>query len=57
MTYSKESIDRQKKIADLKNAGVICYANNYHGKINIEKLYDESLEKKEANILMKQGAT
>jgi hypothetical protein len=29
MDYSRESQDRMKKIADLKAAGVICYANNY----------------------------
>jgi len=27
-----------KKIQDLKDAGVICYANNYHGKIDISDI-------------------
>jgi len=35
MDYSKESRDRMKKIQDLKDAGVICYANNYAWKIDI----------------------
>jgi hypothetical protein len=29
MDYSKESLDRQEKIKNLKNAGVICYANSF----------------------------
>jgi hypothetical protein len=38
MDYSKESQDRIKKIQDLKDAGVICYANNYTGKQDISQL-------------------
>ncbi len=38
MTYSKESQDRIKKIQGLKDAGVICYANNYTGKQDISEL-------------------
>jgi hypothetical protein len=38
MEYSRESQDRMKKIADLKAAGVICYANNYTGKIDISDI-------------------
>ncbi len=38
MDYSKESQDRMKKIQDLKDAGVICYANNYTGKIDIAEI-------------------
>lgn len=38
MDYSKESIDRQLKIQNLKDAGVICYANSFHGKQDIAKL-------------------
>lgn len=38
MDYSKESQDRMKKIQDLKEAGVICYANNYQGKIDISEI-------------------
>jgi hypothetical protein len=29
MDYSNESLDRIKKINDLKSAGVVCYANNF----------------------------
>lgn len=42
MDYSKESQDRMKKIQDLKDAGVICYANNYHGKIDIADIRSRS---------------
>lgn len=38
MEYSKESLDRQKKIALLQEAGVICYANNFRGKQDIKEL-------------------
>jgi len=42
MDYSKESQDRIKKIQDLKDAGVICYANNYLGKIDISEIRKRS---------------
>lgn len=35
MEYSKESIDRQKKIKILKEAWIICYANNFRWKQDI----------------------
>ncbi|USN57899.1 MAG: hypothetical protein H6767_06125 [Candidatus Peribacteria bacterium] len=38
MEYSKESLDRQKKIADLQEAGVICYANNFRAKQDIAEV-------------------
>ena len=38
LPYSQESIDRQKKIQDLKNAGVIVYANNFRGKQDIRDI-------------------
>jgi hypothetical protein len=38
MDYSKESQDRMKKIQDLKDAGVIVYANHYHGKQDISDI-------------------
>ncbi len=38
MNYSKESQDRMKKIQALKDAGVICYANNYRGKVDIAEI-------------------
>jgi len=48
MDYSKESQDRMKKIQDLKDAGVICYANNYTGKqdiFEVQKWNPQDLEK------------
>jgi lysyl-tRNA synthetase class 2 len=42
MEYSRESQDRMKKIADLKTAGVICYANNYVWKIDISEIRERS---------------
>lgn len=42
MTYSKESLDRMKKIQDLKNAGVIPYANNFQGKIDLVEIRSRS---------------
>jgi hypothetical protein len=38
LEYSKESQDRQAKIAAMKDAGIICYANQYEGKIDIEEI-------------------
>lgn len=35
MDYSNESFDRQEKIKNLKEAGVIVYANNYRWKVDI----------------------
>jgi hypothetical protein len=29
MEYSKESVDRQQKIKNMKDAGIICYANHF----------------------------
>ena len=40
MDYPKESLDRIKKIQDLKNAGVIPYANNFSGKRDISELIE-----------------
>jgi len=44
MDYSKESQDRIKKIQDLKDAGVICYANSYRGKQDILEVQDGALQ-------------
>lgn len=57
MDYSKESQDRQQKIQNLKDAGVICYANHFHGKQDISTLraITES-EYKAADVLMKLGS-
>lgn len=38
MNYSKESLDRMQKIASLKKAWVICYANNYRWKQDIVEI-------------------
>ena len=42
MDYSKESQDRMKKIQDLKDAGVIVYANNFQWKIDIAEIRERS---------------
>ncbi len=42
MDYSRESQDRMKKIQDLKDAGVIVYANNYRWKIDIADIRKKS---------------
>ncbi len=57
MQYSNESLDRQKKIQDLKNAGVICYANNFHGKQDISDIIAKQDQTKEATALMESGAS
>lgn len=58
MDYSKESIDRQQKIQDLKDAGVICYANNYRGKQNTDKIRETSeIHLKEVDFLMEHWST
>lgn len=56
MDYSKESIDRQSKIADMKAAGIICYANNYRGKQDIKDLIEHKTSLKEVDFLMEHGA-
>jgi len=52
MDYSKESLDRIKKIEDLKNAWVICYANNYRWKQNIDFIRSQEKSIKEASDMM-----
>ncbi len=42
MEYSKESQDRMKKIQDLKDAGVICYANKFENKADIAEIIKTS---------------
>ncbi|MDD3646372.1 MAG: lysine--tRNA ligase [Candidatus Gracilibacteria bacterium] len=58
MEYSRESLDRMQKIQSLKDAGVICYANNYRGKVDINKIKEESEKGKvaDADNLMENGA-
>ena len=53
MDYSKESIDRQKKIQDMKDAWIICYANNFRWKQDIDVLRNISEDNyKDVNFLM-----
>jgi hypothetical protein len=42
MEYSKESQDRRAKIQAMKEAGIICYANNFAGKIDIREIISVS---------------
>lgn len=42
MEYSKESLDRQAKIQMMKEAGIVCYANSFEGKIDIEEIISRS---------------
>lgn len=57
MDYSKESIDRQQKIQNLKDAGVICYADSFHGKQDINKIREISESSyKEVDFLMDNWA-
>jgi lysyl-tRNA synthetase class 2 len=58
MDYSKESIDRQKKIEDMKKAWIICYANKFSGKqdiLNIIKAPES--EYKDVNNLMENWSS
>jgi len=53
MDYSKESIDRQQKIQNMKDAGIICYANNFKWKQNIKDIRKVAEnEYKEVDFLM-----
>ena len=52
MEYSKEAIDRQGKIQAMKEAGIICYANHFHGKQDISEIRNYESELKEVNELM-----
>jgi len=57
MEYSRESLDRQEKIQNLKDAGVICYANNYRGKQDIKDIVATSEnEYKDVESLMENGS-
>jgi S-adenosylhomocysteine hydrolase len=54
--YSKEAIDRQAKIQAMKDAGIICYANHFHGKQDISEIRTQESELKEVNDLMENGS-
>ena len=56
MDYSKESQDRIKKIQDLKNAWVICYANNFSWKIDISNIRENEDKLKDSAYLMDNWA-
>lgn len=56
MEYSKESQDRMKKIQSLKDAWVIVYANNYHGKQDIADIRAQESCVKDAERLMELWA-
>ena len=56
MEYSKEAIDRQAKIEAMKEAGIICYANHFHGKQDISEIRTKESELKEVNDLMENGS-
>jgi hypothetical protein len=54
--YSKEAIDRQAKIQAMKDAGIICYANNFHGKQDISEIRTFESQAKDAATLMETGS-
>lgn len=54
--YSNESLDRIEKIKKLKEAGVITYANNYHGKMDISSIIKEKDAIKTVESLQENGA-
>ncbi len=58
MQYSKESLERQNKIKLMKEAWIICYANKFSWKQDIEYIVTSSLEqkKKKAEELMENWA-
>lgn len=56
MEYSKESLDRIKKIEDLKKAWVICYANSFHWKQDISDIRLKEKQVKEVEELMEKWA-
>ncbi len=57
MDYPKESLDRQKKINDLKKAWVIVYANKFEWKTDIKDIIEKSEKHlKDAKELMENWA-
>ncbi len=57
MEYSRESLDRIKKINDLKDAWVICYANNYRWKQDISFVRSHESSVKDSSELMTNGSS
>lgn len=56
MDYSKESRDRQDKIAAMKDAGIICYANSFAWKQDISTLRASQDALREVDTLMSEGS-
>ena len=56
LDYSLESLDRIEKIKKLKEAWVIVYANNYHGKTDICEVIKNTSNLKEVEILQENSA-
>ncbi len=54
--YWNESLDRIEKIKKLKEAWVIVYANNYHGKMAIAEIAQNSNKVKEVELLQESWA-
>jgi lysyl-tRNA synthetase, class II len=54
--YSKEAVDRQAKIQAMKDAGIICYANNFHGKQDVSEIRTFESQTKDVTDLMENGS-
>lgn len=52
MEYSREALDRKDKIQAMKDAGIICYANHFHGKQDISDIRSQESKAKDAKQLM-----
>lgn len=56
VNYSTESLDRLEKIRKLKEAGVIVYANNYHGKMDISSILTQDSTIRSIEDIQTNGA-
>lgn len=56
MDYSKESLDRQQKIQNMKDAGIICYANSFRWKQDIIDIRKQEDKLKEVTDVMENWA-
>ncbi len=54
--YWNESLDRIEKIKKLKDAWVIVYANNYHGKMDIAEVSKNTQNLNEVEVFQESGA-